>query len=126
MVTKAFVRKVVANMPDVVYAKRNDFRAKKKKNGDIVIYRYVYEHIDETKELAWEKFITIPVGTLESGIGWIHHVKYGNQYYDKYGAAKVGGSNGRYPGCGIGGSPQKGKKYVKTGFNTRKLVKGPD
>lgn len=94
MLNHSFIRKVISKMPEIVMAKRYDYQALED-DENIYIYRIPFM---EEKEL----FTTIPKATKDIPSTWIHHIYHGNQYYDEYGAPKAGGSNGRYPGCGIG------------------------
>lgn len=89
-----FIQKVISKMPEIVMAKKYDYQALED-DENIYIYRIPFM---EEKEL----FTTIPKATKDIPSTWIHHIYHGNQYYDKYGTPKAGGSNGRYPGCGIG------------------------
>lgn len=94
MLRHDFIRKVISKMPEIVMAKKYDYQALED-DENIYIYRIPFM---EEKEL----YITIPKATSEMRTTYTFHIPDGNQYYDKYGTPKAGGSNGRYPGCGFG------------------------
>lgn len=97
MLRHDFIYKVISKSPEVVHAKKFDYQVLEDKDN-YYLYRIPFM---EEKEL----FTTIPKKSIDYPVDWTNHIYHGNQYYDEYGAPKVGGSNGRYPGCGIGGSP---------------------
>ena len=94
MLNHSFIFKVISKMPEIIMAKQYDYQALED-NENIYIYRIPFM---EEKEL----YITIPKATSKIRTTYTFHIPDGNQYYDKYGTPKAGGSNGRYPGCGIG------------------------
>ena len=94
MLRHDFVRKVISQSPNVVYAKKYSYQVLEDKEN---YYLYRISFMEE-KQL----FTTIPKMFIDSPIDWINHIYHGNQYYHEDGTPRVGGKNGRYPGCGIG------------------------
>lgn len=112
MLRHDFIRKVISKMPEIVLAKRFNYQALED-DENIYIYRIPFM---EEKEL----FTTIPKATKDIPATWINHIYHGNQFYDEYGTPKAGGSNGRYPGCGFGGT--KKNNFWEQGKTRQKIL----
>lgn len=89
-----FIRKVISKTPKIVHAKNFDYQVLQDKEN-YYLYRIPFM---EEKQL----FTTIPKMFIDSPIDWTNHIFHGNQYYYEDGTPRIGGTNGRYPGCGIG------------------------
>lgn len=94
MLRNDFIFKVISKTPEIVHAKRFDYQVLQDKEN-YYLYRIPFM---EEKQL----FTTIPKMFINSPINWTNHIYHGNQFYHEDGTPRVGGTNGRYPGCGIG------------------------
>ena len=94
MLRHEFIRKVISQSPNIVNGKKFDYQVLEDKEN-YYLYRIPFM---EEKQL----FTTIPKMFIDSPVNWINHIYHGNQFYYEDGTPRVGGTYGRYPGCGIG------------------------
>lgn len=96
MLTYKYVYKLISLSPQIVHAKKYDYQVLEDAHN---FYLYRIPFMEEKKLYA-----KIPKATLKFPNSWEYFCYDGNQYYDENGDPKPGGTNGRYPGCGFGGT----------------------
>ncbi len=112
MLRNDFVFKVLSKSPEIVHAKRFEYQAIK----EGLYYKLYRIPFMEKPQL----YATIPIKTKDVPATWEYHIRHANQYYNEDGSAKIGGSNGRYPGCGLGASPHN--NFYKIGKARKNIL----